>query len=94
MPEKVQKEPLIAEGSFVVEKSKELVYSEGTSNKSYYLELQTSKTSEECQLYSVWGAIRAANPTREWRHYSDRAGAEKDFNSIVKSKTKKGYAEI
>lgn len=103
MPEKVQKQPLIAEGAYTVAEVKELAFfdmtgekagTQGTSNKSYHAELQVAKSGEKCQIYTIWGPTGASNQTREWRHYTSRAVADKDFGAIIKSKTAKGYRLI
>lgn len=103
MLEKVQKSPLIADGQFTIAEVKELNFfdlsgskakTKGSSAKSYIAELQISKNGDECQIYTIWGATGAANQTKEWRHYSNRAQAEKDFAAIIKSKINKGYVEI
>ncbi len=103
MPEKVQKHPKLTSGSFTVELVKELAFfdltgdkanTKGTSNKSYHIELQKSKTTDDCQLYTVWGATGTPTPTQEWRWYPNLSKAQKDFDTIIKSKLKKGYKEI
>lgn len=102
---KAQKSPTIKEGSYTVPTGwiKELNFfdifgdkakTKGTSNKLYHIELQVT-TSGECQLFTQYGATGASNPVKEWRYFAkDRAGAEKEFNSILKSKLRKGYREI
>lgn len=101
--QKVNKNPLLKDNEFTVVEVKELNYfdllgtksaTSGTSNKSYHAEIQISKTDDRCQIYTIWGATGAPNQTREWRHYSDRASADKDFKAIIKSKISKGYREI
>lgn len=104
MVQKVNKTPLISDGNFIVAEVKELNFFDltgekaktiGTSSKSYHLELQISKlNNEECQLYTIWGPTGAPNQTKEWRHYTSRSKADKDFAAIVKSKTSKGYRII
>lgn len=103
MPEKVQKQPLIKEGDYTVVEVKELAFfdmtgekagTQGTSNKSYHAELQVSKVGDKCQIYTIWGPTGATNQTKEWRHYTSRSHADKDFSAIIKSKTGKGYRII
>lgn len=103
MPEKVQKSPLIPEGSYTVTMVKELNFfdltgqnshTKGTSSKAYHAEIQASKLDNKCQIYTIWGATGASNQTKEWRHYESAVAAEKDFVAIIKSKLKKGYREI
>lgn len=103
MPEKVQKQSLIKEGDYTVVEVKELAFfdmtgekakTQGTSNKSYHAELQAAKTGDKCQIYTVWGPTGASNQTKEWRHYTSRIHADKDFGAIIKSKTSKGYRII
>ena len=102
---KAQKSPTIKEGTYSVPTGwiKELNFfdifgdkakTKGTSNKLYHIELQVT-TSGECQLFTQYGATGASNPVKEWRYFAkDKAGAEKEFNSILKSKLRKGYREI
>jgi len=62
----------------------------GTSNKFYHIELQVAP-SGTCQLYTEYGPTGKVQ-CREYRYFDDdRAGAEKEFERIVKSKIKKGY---
>lgn len=66
----------------------------GTSNKFYHIELQVAKNGN-CQIFTQYGPTGTSNPTQEWRYFAqDRDGAEKEFERILKSKTKKGYKEI
>lgn len=66
----------------------------GTSNKFYHIELQVAPDGN-CQLFTQYGPTGTTNPTQEWRYFAnDKEGAQKEFESIVKSKTKKGYKEI
>src|SRR5690606_28942877 len=65
----------------------------GTSNKFYHIELQEANDGK-CQLYTEYGPTGTVQ-CREWRYFADdRASAEKEFERIVKSKTKKGYVVI
>jgi poly [ADP-ribose] polymerase len=102
MPEKTKNQPLLGEGLFKVEKVIELNFfdlsgkkskTKGTSNKSYHAELQYSKTGNKAQIYTMWGPT-GGTQTKDWRHYTDQAKASKDFESIIKSKKRKGYQEI
>jgi len=102
MPEKAQKTPLIDEGSFEVKKVVELnsfdltgerTKTKGTSNKSYHAELQYEKNGHRAQIYTMWGPT-GGNQTKDWRHYSTQGKAEREFESIIKSKKRKGYKEI
>jgi len=99
---KVQKNPLLSDGNYIVDKVIELNFfdltgdkakTKGTSNKSYHAELQLSKSGQAAQIYSMWGPT-GGTQTRDWRHYNTRTDAEKDFVKIIKSKKKKGYEEI
>ncbi len=65
----------------------------GTSNKSYAAELQISIKDNSAQIYTMWGAV-GARQVEDWRHYADVAKARKEFESIIKSKIRKGYKEI
>jgi predicted DNA-binding WGR domain protein len=72
------------------EKSKTI----GTSAKMYHLEIQSSKDGKLYQLYSEYGPTGKV-AARDWRYFAeDRTAAEAEFNSIKKSKLKKGYVEI
>lgn len=65
----------------------------GTSNKFYHLELQVSK-SGEYQLFTQYGPTGRVQAS-EYRFFgTDKDAAEKEFESIKKSKLKKGYVEI
>lgn len=98
----VNKTPMLKDGEYKVEKVTELSFfdmtgakagTQGTSNKSYHLELQASLSDGKAQLHSIWGPT-GGTQTKEWRYYNSVADAEKDFSAIVKSKTKKGYKEV
>jgi poly [ADP-ribose] polymerase 2/3/4 len=66
----------------------------GTSAKAYHLEVQASKDGKEFQLYSEYGPTGKV-AARDWRYFgADRSAAEAEFNSIKKSKLRKGYVEI
>jgi predicted DNA-binding WGR domain protein len=66
----------------------------GTSAKMYHLEVQVSKDGKLYQLYSEYGPTGKV-AARDWRYFAeDREAAEAEFNSIKKSKLKKGYVEI
>jgi len=102
MPAKAQKTPLLDDGKFTVEKVVELNFfdmsgdkakTKGTSNKSYHAELQFQKGGNKAQVYTMWGPT-GGKQTKDWRHYTSHAAAEKDFASILKSKKRKGYQEI
>lgn len=93
---------MLKDGEYKVEKVTELSFfdlfgdkanTSGTSNKSYHLELQVANDGVKAQLHSIWGPT-GGTQTREWRYYTSVFDAEKDFASIVKSKTKKGYKEV
>ncbi len=99
---KVQKTPLLSDGNYTVDKVVELNFfdltgdkakTKGTSNKSYHAELQLAKSGSKAQIYSMWGPT-GGTQTRDWRHYSIKTEAEKDFAKIIKSKKRKGYEEI
>lgn len=102
MPAKTSNSPLLKDGTFEVKRVIELAFfdltgerakTKNTSNKQYHAELHLSKTSPQAQIYTMWGPT-GGHQTEDWRHYTTLADAEKDFNSIIKSKTKKGYREI
>ncbi len=99
---KVQKTPLLSDGSYKVDKVIELALfdltgektkTKGTSNKSYHAEMQISTSNDKVQIYSMWGAI-GGHQTKDWRYYDSITLAEKDWTKIVKSKKKKGYQEV
>lgn len=102
MPEKTQSSPLLNTGEYVVEKVIELSFFDltgerastaGTSNKNYHAELCISKTDSRAHIFTMWGAV-GKNQTSDWRHYSSHEKARKEFESIIKSKKRKGYQEI
>lgn len=102
MPAKAQKNPLLNDGEFIVEKVVELNFfdmtgakakTKGTSNKSYHAELQFAKSNNKAQIYTMWGPT-GGKQTKDWRHYTSKDAAEKDFAAILKSKKRKGYQEI
>jgi len=65
-----------------------------TSNKQYHLELNVSKDGKQYQIYTEYGPTGKIS-AREYRFFGeDRKAAEAEFNSIKKSKLKKGYVEI
>lgn len=99
---KVQKTPLLKDGSYKVDKVIELAFfdltgekakTKGTSNKSYHAELHVANAGSRAQIYSMWGPT-GGTQTNDWRYYDDTTDAEKDWNKIIKSKKKKGYQEI
>lgn len=102
MPAKTQKTPLLREGEFEVKEVVELAFfdltgekakTRGTSNKSYHAEINVAKKGNKAQIYTMWGPT-GGNQTKDWRHYNSEYDAKKDFDSIIKSKKKKGYQEI
>lgn len=102
MPEKAQKIPLLIDGTFDVKEVVELNSfdltgernnTKGTSNKSYHAELHVAINSDNAQIYTMWGPT-GGNQTKDWRHYSSKDKAEKEFKSIINSKKRKGYKEI
>jgi predicted DNA-binding WGR domain protein len=65
----------------------------GTSSKMYHMELQIAKDGR-CQLFTQYGPTGKIQAS-EYRNFGvDRTAAEAEFNSIKKSKLKKGYVEI
>lgn len=102
MPEKTQSTPLLSVGQYIVEKVVELNFfdltgerasTKGTSSKSYHVELCLSKTDTRAQIYTMWGAT-GSRMTEDWRYYDTHEKARKEFESIIKSKIRKGYKEI
>lgn len=102
MPEKTQSSPLLNSGEYTVEKVVELSFFDltgeksstaGTSNKNYHAELCISKTDSKAQIFTMWGAV-GKNQTSDWRYYQSHDKARKEFESIIKSKKRKGYQEI
>ena len=102
MPEKTKSEPLLKSGDYTVQKVVELNFFDltgekaktiGSSAKQYRAELHLSKTKTEAQIFTMWGPT-GGHQTSDYRWYYDLAKAEKEFESIVKSKKKKGYQEI
>ena len=100
--EKVQKSPLLKEGSYSVERVLELAFfdltggkanTQGTSNKSYHIELHKPKSGSKTQIFTMWGPT-GGHQTNEWRYYPDLSAAEHEFEALIKSKKKKGYGEV
>lgn len=99
---KVQKQPLLQDGKYKIDKVIELAFfdltgekakTKGTSNKSYHAEMQTDTSGSKVQIFSMWGPT-GGTQTRDWRYYDDLTTAEKAWNKIVKDKKKKGYREV
>lgn len=66
----------------------------GTSNKFFHIEMQVHKDGR-VQIYTEYGPTGTTSPTKDYRFFgSTRYQAEAEFNSIIKSKTRKGYREI
>lgn len=65
---------------------------EGGNNKFYVLELHEG-SGNKYRLYSCYGRTGSAG-TKEERFPDSRAHADKEFDSILKSKNKKGYHEV
>jgi len=60
----------------------------------YHLEIQASKDGTQYQLYSEYGPTGKVAAC-DWRYFGeDKSSAEAEFNSIKKSKIRKGYVEI
>jgi len=100
MPEKTQSSPMFTD--FIVEKVVELsafdltgerAKTKNTSNKAYRVEIQLEKNGTRAQIFTMWGPV-GGHMTSDWRYYEDQAKARKEFDSIIKSKQKKGYREI
>ncbi len=102
MPEKTQNSPLLNAGEYTVSKVVELNFfdltgekakTKGSSSKSYHAEIQLSKKDQSAQIYTLWGPT-GGNQTSDWRIYASHDRAAKEFESIIKSKKRKGYQEI
>jgi predicted DNA-binding WGR domain protein len=102
MPEKTQSVPLLNSGEYVVEKVVELNFfdltgenakTKNTSNKTYHAELCVSKTDDRAHIFTIWGPT-GGHQTSDFRHYLNKDKARKEFESIIKSKKRKGYQEI
>lgn len=100
--EKTKDFPLLKSGEYKVEKvvnlnffdlTGEKIKQKGTSNKCYAAELQIALKENSAQIYTMFGAV-GARQVEDWRHYSDSTKARKEFESIIKSKIRKGYKEI
>jgi predicted DNA-binding WGR domain protein len=91
---------LFSEGQYTVEKVCDLNFTalmgakgvSGCSNKSYHMELHAGKDGK-AQLFSMYGPT-GGRQSKDYRHYSSKEEAEKEFGSIKRSKEKKGYKEI
>jgi poly [ADP-ribose] polymerase len=99
---KVEKQSLLKDGDFTVERVQELAFfdligekakTKGTSNKSYHIELHKPKSGGRSQIYTMWGPTGGAQ-RHEWRYYNSYADADSDYDKIIASKKKKGYEEI
>jgi poly [ADP-ribose] polymerase len=62
------------------------------NNKFYNLEVVKSQDGK-FYLYTVYGRVGASG-AKEYRSCNDISTAEKEAESIIKSKTKKGYVEV
>jgi poly [ADP-ribose] polymerase len=101
MPAPCNKSPLLKDGEYIVKEVNELNFFSllggnavlGTSNKSYHSELQIAKSGNKAQIFTMFGATGAAQQ-RDWRYYDSESAAKKDYDSILKSKRKKGYKDI
>ena len=62
-------------------------------NKYYNLEIVKSDKGN-FYLYTQYGRVGALNPAKEHRECDSQAQAETEAQSIIKSKTKKGYVEV
>jgi len=62
------------------------------NNKFYNLEIVKS-TDSKLYLYTVYGRV-GANGAKEYRSCGSLSDAEKEAESIVKAKSKKGYVEV
>lgn len=102
MPEKTKDEPLLKSGEYKIEKVIELNFfdltgekakTQGSSSKNYHAELCISNSDNKAQIFTMWGPT-GGHQTSDFRHYFDHDKARKEFESIIKSKKKKGYQEI
>jgi poly [ADP-ribose] polymerase 2/3/4 len=102
MPTKTTSTPLLKDGSFNLEKVVDLNFfdltgakakTKGSSNKQYTAELHYEKNGSRAQIYTMWGPT-GGSQTKDWRHYDSKDKAAKEFESIIKSKKRKGYKEI
>lgn len=62
------------------------------NNKFYNLEIVQSSDSK-FYLFTVYGRV-GANGAKEYRSTSSQSEAEREAESIIKAKTKKGYVEV
>lgn len=62
-------------------------------NKYYNLEIVKSDKGD-FYLYTQYGRVGAPSPAKEYRQCTSQAQAETEAQSIIKSKTKKGYIEV
>jgi len=63
------------------------------NNKYYNLEIVKSDKGEY-YLYTQYGRVGAPSPAKEYRACTSPTQAETEAQSIIKSKTKKGYVEV
>jgi predicted DNA-binding WGR domain protein len=63
------------------------------NNKYYNLEIVKSDKGEY-YLFTQYGRVGAPTPAKEYRQCNSPTQAESEAQSIIKSKTKKGYVEV
>jgi predicted DNA-binding WGR domain protein len=94
MPVNTEDHPLLSDKELTVAKELKLSCVNEKSNKGYLIRLELSKKNGNAQIFSSWGKNENDNWVKEWRHYETHEKATKEFESIVKSKKKKGYEEV
>lgn len=93
MPVNTEDHPLLSDKELTVAKEIYLECVNEKSSKCYRARLELAKKGSSAQIFSSWGKI-GNNLIEEWRHYDNHEKATKEFESIVKSKKKKGYEEV
>lgn len=93
MPVNTEDSPMLSDDQVTVSKEIYLECVNEKSSKCYKAKLELSKNDNRAQISSSWGKI-GNNLTNDWRWYDSYEKATKEFESIVKSKKKKGYEEV
>jgi predicted DNA-binding WGR domain protein len=94
MPVNTEDSPMLENKQITVAKELNLSCVNEKSNKGYAIRLELSKNDTRAQIFSSWGKNENENWVQEWRWYDSYEKATKEFESIVKSKKKKGYEEV
>lgn len=64
------------------------------SNKFYIIELQEGVGDYPFNVYCEYGRMGAVNPQRKDRYFTSRYEAEREYEKIISSKERSGYAKV